>query len=245
MVINNFKLPNQFFQFKQFTIHQDKCAMKVTTDSCLFGSLFQVEDSKNVLDIGTGTGLLSLMYAQKNPAAKIDAIELDEAAAKQAEDNFKSSPWSENIQTICADAKTYLFTGKYDTIICNPPFYENELSSDDIRKNQAHHDEGLRLKDVFQLIQNNLSPGGKFYLLLPYKRNNELKNLLSDFDFGLEKIIFFRQTPAHLYFRNVLVGCLHPVADDEIKIQELIIKDEHNNYTPAFVSLLKDYYLHL
>lgn len=245
MDLNFINLSNQYFRFKQFIIHQDKCAMKVTTDSCLFGSLFPVEDAKTVLDIGAGTGLLSLMYAQKNPTAKIDAIELDKAAAKQAEENFKASPWRDNIQTICADARTHLFAGKYDTIICNPPFYEKELSSNDIRKNQAHHDEGLKLNEVFQLIQNNLLPNGKFYLLLPYKRNTEIKILLSEFNFGLEKIIFFRQTPTHPYFRNVLVGRIQPVADNEITIQELIIKDENNNYTPAFVSLLKDYYLYL
>src|SRR5882724_12429409 len=122
-------MSNHFFQFKQFTIHQDHCAMKVTTDASLFGAW--AEESvrsrepgvRNILDIGTGTGLLSLMLAQRINA-DIDAIEIDEAAAEQAIENTEASAWKERITVINADAKNYSFPKKYDCIISNPPFYE-------------------------------------------------------------------------------------------------------------------------
>ena len=128
-------MSNSYFQFKQFIIHQDRCAMKVTTDACLFGAWVAEEDksekiiTKNVLDIGTGTGLLSLMYAQKNSLANIDAIEIDEDAYIQAKENVAASPFAERINIIHDDIKRFTFSKKYDCIISNPPFYEKEIRS--------------------------------------------------------------------------------------------------------------------
>jgi len=135
-------MANTYFQFKQFTVQQDKCAMKVTTDSCLFGSLSPTlsegEGVLNVLDIGTGTGLLSLMFAQKKQNALIEAIEIDKDAFEQAKENIAASPWSYRINIIHADARNYPFPQKYDVIISNPPFYQNVLNTDDKMKNITH-----------------------------------------------------------------------------------------------------------
>src|SRR5262245_58656662 len=145
-------MPNSYFQFKQFVIHQEHCAMKVTTDGCLFGAWVAASKAgnaaagKHVLDIGTGTGLLSLMYAQKHPHAQIDAIEIDEAAAQQAADNFAASPWQKRLQLIHSDIKDYRPSHPYDTIISNPPFYENQLSSGNAKKNMAHHSSSIGLE---------------------------------------------------------------------------------------------------
>jgi len=123
--------------------------MKVTTDACLFGSLLPTSSRgggiRNVLDIGTGTGLLSLMYAQKNHNARIDAIEIDEDAYQQAKENITASPWADRIEIFRGDAKEFNFPIQYDIIISNPPFYEKELMSDDAKKNIASHNEGLLL----------------------------------------------------------------------------------------------------
>jgi tRNA1Val (adenine37-N6)-methyltransferase len=142
-------MANSFFQFKQFIIHQDRCAMKVTTDACLFGAWVakevggQKSEVETILDIGTGTGLLSLMLAQKTNAT-IDSVEIDEAAAEQAQENANASLWKDRIFVMPGDAKdmAYTFCKNFDIIISNPPFYENELTSSDHQKNLAHHHRG-------------------------------------------------------------------------------------------------------
>src|SRR5688572_25058776 len=140
-------MPNTYFQFKQFTIHQDRSAMKVTTDACLFGAWCATEinqDNKRLLDIGTGTGLLSLMIAQKNKLL-IDAVEIEEQAAVQAVENVKASPWKESVHVIHKNIRDFNSEKKYNYIISNPPFYENELSGERMEKNIAHHDAGLKM----------------------------------------------------------------------------------------------------
>jgi tRNA1Val (adenine37-N6)-methyltransferase len=219
--------------------------MKVTTDSCLFGSLLPVTNSINVLDIGTGTGLLALMYAQKNPKSNIDAIEIDATAASQAKENAVASPWSNKINIIAADAKHFQFTKKYHLIFSNPPFYENEMSGNDDKRNKAHHDDGLKLVEVLQLIKNNMDNSGKFYLLLPYKRKEEIINLLAQQKLAIEKLLFVRQSSSHSYFRMIIQGCHLPNAPKEVEFEEISIKGPNGSYTQEFANLLKDYYLKL
>ena len=124
-------MPNNYFRFKEFIIHQDKCSMKVCTDAGIFGAWVancQLPVA-NCLDIGTGTGVLSLMFAQKNANAIIDAIEIEENAFDQAKENFLISKWSDRLNIFHTDAKDFVSEKKYDLIISNPPFYENELQS--------------------------------------------------------------------------------------------------------------------
>lgn len=237
-------------------IQQDRCAMKVTTDGCLFGAWMSDRIRSlelgvrsptifNVLDIGTGTGLLSLMISQKNPELVIDAIELDEDAAKQASENVAVSPWKEKIKVHHADVKLFSFSTKHDCIISNPPFYENELKSDLSKKNMAHHDEGLMLPKLLSIIKNNLKLDGQFYLLLPYKRNDEIRKLMQENELEITELTFVRQSVDHDFFRILLSGKLKGETLTETKINEIAIKNQEQHYSPAFVSLLKDYYLHL
>ena len=243
-------MANSYFQFKQFTIQQNRCAMKVTTDGCLFAAWVADKINKeelvikNCLDIGTGTGLLALMLAQISEFA-VDAIEIDKDAFEQASENISASPWADRIKIIHADARLFEFKNQYDVIISNPPFYEKELKADDAKKNIAHHNEGLLFPELLNIIKKNLKPDGSFYLLLPYKRNDELKKLLSANDFAVEQMTFVRQSVNHDYFRIILTGKFNSDEPVETKIDEIAIKDEAGNYTPSFISLLKDYYLHL
>lgn len=243
-------MANSYFQFKQFTIHQDRCAMKVTTDGCLFGAWVAeaINNSELIinhcLDIGTGTGLLSLMIVQKNNVV-IDSIEIDKDAADQATENSAASLFSTRIRVRHTDANDFEFNEKYDVIVSNPPFYEKELKGNNGQKNLAHHNEGLRLNDLLNIIKNNLNPEGFFYLLLPFKRNNEIKKLLKENEFDIERLTFVRQSVNHDFFRIMLAGKFNTDKQNETIIDEISIKDAEGRYTPAFISLLKDYYLHL
>ena len=143
--------------------------MKVTTDACLFGAWATNEmqglNLAHILDMGTGTGLLALMVAQKTHAS-IDAVEIDPAAAEEAEENIKKSPWLDRIRLMQQDIRTFVPGKLYDVIICNPPFYENELASENVKKNLAHHNTEWSLREVFDNIYRLLNAKGTFFLLL-------------------------------------------------------------------------------
>jgi tRNA1Val (adenine37-N6)-methyltransferase len=224
--------------------------MKVTTDACLFGAWVAGEtrtvkpEVRRALDIGTGTGLLSLMLAQRSDVL-IDAIEIDKVAAQQADENAAASPWKKKINTIHGDINdlSIMFPRKYDIIISNPPFYENELSSADNKKNIAHHDSGLLLTDLLTIIAAGLLTDGKFYLLLPYKRHEEIKQLFDQKKITITKKIFVRQSENHAYFRFMIEGDFGKPA--ETVTDEIAIRNEKNEYTEVFTELLKDYYLYM
>jgi tRNA1Val (adenine37-N6)-methyltransferase len=224
--------------------------MKVTTDACLFGALTPIfstsgESVHRVLDVGTGTGLLSLMYAQKNSDAFIDAIEIDEEAYEQAKENAAASPFADRINLAHGDAKTFSFTKKYDLIISNPPFYENELTSGDQRKNIAHHQSGLLLGELLTIIKTNLSSEGIFCLLLPFKRNEEIRKILWKKNLFISKIVFVKQSTKHNYFRLILEGKIKEETEAETIIDEISIWNDQQEYTEEFKELLRDYYLKL
>lgn len=237
-------MSNNYFQFKQFTIHQDKCAMKVCTDACLFGAVFancQLQIA-NCLDIGTGTGLLALMLAQKNATAIIDTVEIDADAALQAKENVTASPWANRIQVINQDILTFNPGKQYDCIISNPPFFEDDLQSADETKNKAKHHTSLTLIQLLQVVDKHLAATGLFAVLLPYHRVENFTEEALRYGLHLNKKILVKQTPKHEYFRGILF-----FKRDEIKPQltELIIKDAENQYSTEFTALLKDYYLYL
>jgi tRNA1Val (adenine37-N6)-methyltransferase len=224
--------------------------MKVTTDACLFGAWVANEINneelkiKNCLDIGAGTGLLSLMLVQKNLEVEIIAVEIDEDAKKQAQENIKSSPWNDRIDVLEGDVKDHNFPGKFDLIISNPPFYENEIRSATDSKNVAHHSQSLTLKELLSIIKENLRLTGSFFILLPYKRNDEIKKLFKDQQLHVSKMILVRQSVKHDYFRIFIKGSLN-TEEKETEFDELSIWDEKQQYTNEFITLLKDYYLHL
>ena len=237
-------MPNSYFQFKQFTIHQDQCAMKVCTDACILGAWFAdkgLPESK-VLDIGAGSGLLTLMLAQKVDA-QFDAIEKDAPSFKQMKENIEQSKWKDTINAFMGDAITYVFPQLYDFIICNPPFYENDLKSGDTKKNLAKHDTGLTLECLIQVIDQNLAANGSFGILLPFHRTAPFEQLAFDKGFHLHEKLLVRQTPGHNFFRSILHFTRNNIHTGQTG--ELIIKQKDGNYSSAFTTLLKDYYLYL
>lgn len=219
--------------------------MKVTTDSCLFGAwvardIGRINISKNVLDIGSGSGLLSLMVAQET-LAKIDGIELQAADAYQAIQNITASPFCSRIQIYNADAISFEYNKKYDIVISNPPFYQTDLKSHQKEKNIAHHDEGLKLNDLILLIESILDSQGFFYLLLPVKRQQDIEDIIAKSTLGINDMVLVRQTETHAPFRVMLKGSFQKT---KITYTDIAIKKD-NAYTHAFMKLLQPYYLHL
>ena len=237
-------MSNNYFAFKQFTVQQSDCALKVCTDACLFGAWASHQLINNpptsILDIGTGTGLLSLQLAQKLPSAVIDAVELDPAAAAQAAQNAAATNF--NIQVHNTDIKNYAGK-KYQHIISNPPFFENDLKSEHALKNQAMHSTTLTLQNLFTCVNDLLEPLGSFSLLLPFARANEVEGLAQSHGFTVTHKAVVQQTPNHTPFRVMYIfsKTAFMVAASETSI---VIK-ENESYTPAFTSYLKDYYLFL
>ncbi|MES2850640.1 MAG: methyltransferase [Bacteroidota bacterium] len=237
-------MPNNYFKFKQFTIQQENCAMKVCTDACLFGAWVadqvKTKAATNILDIGTGTGLLSLMLAQRVPAM-IDAVEIDEAAYLQAKENFEQSPWKERLGIFNTNILKFDVEKKYDCIISNPPFFENDLKSTDKNKNAAKHDTALTLEQLLPTVQKLLKDDGSFAVLIPYHRVEECILLAEKFGLQLSKKVLVKQTPKHEYFRGILIfSC----TKKNMLTEEITIKNESNIYTERFSELLKDYYLY-
>lgn len=244
-------MANAYFRFKQFTVHQDHCAMKVTTDGCLFGAWCAAEISRLVqprsaapppaaLDIGTGTGLLSLMVAQKAPLP-IDAVEIDRAAAAQAVENVTTSPYSNQIRIMETDV-LQLKNKSYWVIFSNPPFYENELTSGNAAKDTAHHSQQLTWEQLFAALNSLLGPNGVFFLLLPFKRAGEVERYLQKEGFFINKMARVHQSTRHAPFRIMIQGSREASPHE---VEELFIRDEYQQYTPGFTALLKDYYLYL
>lgn len=223
--------------------------MKVTTDGCLFGAWVAREvqsrshDTKNMLDIGVGTGLLSLMVAQKNPHLIIDGAEIDKIAYTQAKENIINAPFKNKIYISHSDIRDDVFGRKYDIVVSNPPFYENELQSGNTAKNIAHHDSGLLLQDLLPIIKSKLIANSSFYLLLPYKRRTEVDSLFLKNQLFFTKKICVRQSDNHDYFRLLIAGSLfNDVTTEE---NEMSVRNEQGGYTTEFIKLLKDYYLQL
>ncbi|MDI9877981.1 tRNA1(Val) (adenine(37)-N6)-methyltransferase [Flectobacillus longus] len=227
------------FQFKQFTIHQDQCAMKVSTDACILGAWVDVAQAENILDIGAGTGLLSLMMAQRCPA-HIDAIELDLPAFEQAKSNITQSKWSERIGVFHGKVQEFSANKKYDYIVSNPPFYQNHLKSEKAQKNQAHHTETLSFEELLDSVLRLRTTSGKFAVLLPAYEANVLESL------AINKGLFpqNRLTVRHRDGAKVLRVITEYGAEvGEVKSQELFIKNAQEQYTEEFITLLKEYYL--
>jgi tRNA1Val (adenine37-N6)-methyltransferase len=247
-------MSNSYFQFKQFIIHQDRCAMKVTTDACILGAWFagKIAPGVKVLDIGSGTGLLMLMLAQKHDA-EIQGIELDASAFEQLQENIAQSPWKDRLQPFHGDVRNFSFTEKFRFIISNPPFFEDDLPADSSAKNLARHSQALKLSELIVLIDAQLEATGVFGILLPYHRESHFEEIATGRGFHLREKLRLRQTAGHGFFRTILhfsreeedPARKDPVLKDPAAAAELIIRTDTGEYSAAFVELMKDYYLYL
>jgi len=241
-------MPNNYFQFKQFTIYQERCALKVSTDSCIFGAwvakkiALSQRHISGCLDIGAGSGLLMLMLAQQFQGT-LHGIEIDAASYEQATENIAASPWYNRMQLFLHDVKLFSLPHRYDLIISNPPFYAGDLKSANSRYNYAKHDEGLSLQDLLEVAERNLSAKGLFAVLLPFHRTAWFEALAASYELFVTNKLLIRQSQQHPHFRSALL--LSRKNNGQVKTEELIIRRSPEIYSHGFIELLKDYYLHL
>lgn len=239
-------MSNSFFKFKEFTVYQDKTAMKVCTDACLFGAWvadnLEMSRLKNILDIGTGTGLLSLMLAQFSQA-QIDAVEIEPMAVEQARENFQASKWKNQLDihptSILEFAKRPIKT--FDLIISNPPFFEQQLKSNNSQRNIAMHSNNLTLTELAYCINELLTDSGKAAILLPWNRTEEWKAIAENLGLFCIKETAVKQTTTHTYFRTML---LMQKKASMVNFSSITIKDG-TEYSKEFIKLLTPYYLAL
>lgn len=240
-------MANSFFEFKEFTVHQDKCAMKVCTDACVFGAWLSARAKSHgladgaMLDVGAGTGLLSLMMAQQTHGP-IDALEIEPNAFGQADFNFNRSPWPHRLTAIHADALDFIPERSYDLVFSNPPFYENDLRSPDETRNIALHGSALRMDALTQLAKRALSAGGWFGVLLPFRRAAAFESMARENGFYPVEEVLLRQTRRHAPFRAMYLCAL---AQADFNSREIVIREDDNGYTDAFRGLMGPYYLRL
>jgi tRNA1Val (adenine37-N6)-methyltransferase len=235
---------NNFFSFRQFTIHQSGCALKVSTDSCILGAWFASMSfsPEKILDIGSGTGLLMLMLAQKKSGI-IKGIEIEPGCFRQSLENIANSPWHDRCSVLHGDVRVYPFMESFDFIISNPPFYENQLEAGEIKKDMAKHSSHLNLSDLFKTVNTLLTPRGKFGLLLPYSRREESLKMAERFSLHCSHELHIKQTRQHDYFRVILQ--FEREKDQQKGKGDMVIRENDGSYTSFFTDLLKDYYLYL
>lgn len=235
-------MSNTYFQFKQFRIEQDQCAMKVSTDACLLGAVTSTPAEGKILDIGTGTGILSLLLAQRCHCM-IDAAELDEASFRQAASNVAHSKWNDRIHVVHTDIRLYHSLTKYALIICNPPFYENHFKSPSSQKNKAKHAEHLSYQELLEAVKRNLSADGVFSVLLPANCAERFMKQAVTFELHPHKRFLISEDDKQPFKRHIILFSQHP--STTITETALFIRDAEGNYSSSFRHLMHPYYLYL
>lgn len=238
-------MANSWFQFKQFLVKQDIAAMKVCTDSCVFGATIPIQDhTQAILDIGTGTGLLSLMLAQRS-AAYIDAVEMNSDAAQQARDNFFNSSWNNRLSVYETSIQDYfkVTTKQYDLIVCNPPFFSSSIKSGNESKDMALHQSHLSVEELMQVTFFMLKQDGDAYMLISiYEEENFMR---AANHIGLIAKRFQAMYDNEKKLIRYVLHFRKDYSNKEEKEIKLIIRNSDNQYTEQFVEAMKDFYLNL
>lgn len=231
------------FKFKQFTIDQDRCAMKIGTDAVLLGAWTSVnQEPFSVLDIGAGSGVIALILAQRSNAELIDAIEIDDDAYEQCTENFENSSWNDRL--FCYHTSLKEFTeeieDKYDLIVSNPPFYSDDYKSDDKQRALARFEDALPFSHLLESVSNLLSKNGVFSVVLPFKEEEKFIALATESRLFPNSILRVKGNPSSEIKRSLMQFSF---TECEVEIDELIIETERHQYTQDYINLTKDFYL--
>jgi tRNA1Val (adenine37-N6)-methyltransferase len=228
------------FRFKHFEVRQEKNPLKVGTDSMLLGALIDASMHERALDLGAGTGVLSLMIAQKNPNILIDAIEINPEGAQECVENFVNSPWKERLQVFQGDYLKFQFQGKYDLIFSNPPYYTNTLLTLDKDLNQAKHSDQNTILHFFKLVNLILSLNGKLWIIIPYLSFSFFTEFARQNNLYPSRIIHIHSKATKPNTRVVV--CFQRNEDQAEEKYEIVIRDDSNKYSLEYKSLTRDFH---
>lgn len=234
------------FRFKEFTIHQDKTAMKVGTDAVLLGAWSKLTDfPETILDIGSGTGIISLMLAQRSDAFQIDAVELDGDAYEQTVENFEQSDWRDRLYCYHCSFKDFvdeisLEQETYEVIVSNPPFYTDDSQTDNDSRNKARFASALPFEELLNGVSKILSKEGVFSVIIPFKEEEIFVDIANKNGLYLNNVCRVQGTPTSEIKRSLLSFSFHK---STLKDSYLIIETERHQYTKEYVDLTKDFYL--
>lgn len=233
-------MANSYFQFKQFRVEQDRCGMKITTDACIQGAYTTFPKAKRILDIGSGTGLLSLMLAQRHPDALIDAVEIETNAFGQAAENIAASPWAESIKIHHLPIQSFSPQETYELIVANPPFYPDHLRSPDQQRRQAHHNDSLSFQELAIACKRLLAAEGICSILLPPRQAAEFSEIAAREGLYPAHELEIRESQAHKPHRKIqLFGHQQKKSPSW---DRLMIRNEVGAYSGGFCQLLQAYY---
>lgn len=231
------------FKFKEFTINQDQCAMKIGTDGVLLGAWTSIkENPHSILDIGTGTGVIALQLAQQTDAETIDAIEIDDKAYEQAVENFENSDWGDRLFCYHASLEEFVteIDEKYDLIVSNPPFYTDEFESENNARNKARFTSSLSFLTLLNGVSHLLSTAGLFSVIVPFKEEQNFIQLASKVNLFPVRICRVKGTPIAETKRSLLELSF---LESDLITTELIIENSRHQYTKDYVEVVRDFYL--
>lgn len=241
-------MPPGFFAMRTFTIHQHHAAMKVTQDACILGAWAPLEGASTVVDIGTGTGLLALMAAQRLPDARIDAVDVDEGAYTDATDNVATSDYGQRIAVHRADIRAWSIgrEGRYDHILCNPPFFQNQPPSVDPVKRTARHAETLSFDDLAGICRLLLAPSGKATILVPVTELDVLTAAMTSQGLVGSGRLWIRDRDDLPQRRTITVWTVRDSSGTTEAVDDhLTVRSAPGVYTDAMKDLMRPYYLHV
>jgi len=236
-------LSNKSFSFKQFVVEQDKSAMKVGVDGVMLGAWADVANAARILDVGTGTGLIAIMLAQRNSVANIDAIEIDDQAYEQACENANKCKWRERINIIHGKFQTFADTTKqkYDLVVSNPPYFIDSLKSPEMQRTVARHSTLLTQDDLISGIEKTLLPTGKFVAIFPYIEANIFIAKAAGINLFCNKKLNIKPNPEKAV-KRILIE-LSYIKQNLTEKTICIESDERHTYADEYKALTKDFYL--
>lgn len=228
------------FQFKQFGINHSSSTMKAGTDAVLLGSMADTTNSHSILDIGTGSGIIALMLAQRSKA-NVTAIDIHPQSVAQATANFSSSPWHSRLIAVVDSAQEYAEKdNQFDLIVSNPPYFKNSLKSPTESRNIARHDDTLNFPTLVQCVDRMLTPNGKFSCIIPEIDSTRMIDICAENNLFLSHKIFIHPKPESQANRAILTFTRSK--SDSTEISHFVVRNNDNTYSDQYLQITKEFH---